>query len=49
MMLLVNVLATFASWLAGLACEATGIGQHRYFIDDQKVIPVRFAYPGYAG
>lgn len=29
-LLLVNALATFASWLAGLACEATGIDQWLY-------------------
>ncbi|OLK00718.1 transposase, partial [Xanthomonas oryzae pv. oryzae] len=27
MLLLLNTLATFASWLAGLGCEATGIAQ----------------------
>ena len=30
MLLLVNALATFAQWLAGLACEATGIDQWLY-------------------
>jgi hypothetical protein len=29
-LLLVNAMATFASWLAGLACEATGIDYWRY-------------------